>query len=54
MAEDDDLCARDAVKFPHDIDYYSFDDSVGYRVDFSIESVVLTNWLHEKTILGLL
>ena len=29
----DDLCAKDAVKFLHDVDDYSFDDSV-----------VLTNW----------
>ena len=40
MARSDDLCAKDAVKFLHDVDDYSFDDSV----DFSIENVVLTNW----------
>ena len=34
------MCAKDAVKFLHDVDDYSFDDSV----DFSIENVVLTNW----------
>ena len=36
----DDLCAKDAVRFLHDVDDYSFHDSV----DFSIENVVLTNW----------
>ena len=36
----DDLCAKAAVKFLHDVDDYSFHDSV----DFSIENVVLTNW----------
>ena len=36
----DDLCAKDAVRFVHDVDDYSFDDSV----NFSIENVLLTNW----------
>ena len=34
LAEGDDLCAKDAVKFLHDIDNYSFDDSVDYCVDY--------------------
>ena len=40
MARSDDLFAKDAAKFLHDVDDYSFDDSV----DFPIENVVLTNW----------
>ena len=40
MARSDDLSAKDAVKFLHDVDDYSFE----YSVDFSIEKVVLTNW----------
>ena len=46
MARSNDLCAKDAVKFLHDVDDYSFDDSV----DFSIENVVLTNWTFIVTI----
>ena len=34
LAEGDDLCAKGAVKFLHDIDDYSFDDSVDYCVDY--------------------
>lgn len=44
QAEGDNLCAKDAVKFFHDIDDYSFDDSVDYHIGFSIASIVLTNW----------
>lgn len=44
QAEGDDLCAKDAVKFFHDIDDYSFDDSIDYHIGFSIVSIVLTNW----------
>ena len=28
------MCAKGAVKFLHDIDDYSFDDSVDYCVDY--------------------
>ena len=41
-AEGDNLCAKDAVKFLHDSDDYSFDDSFDYRIDFTIASIVLT------------
>lgn len=41
-AEGDNLCAKDAVKFLHDSDDYSFDDSFDFRIDFTIASIVLT------------
>lgn len=48
MAPSDDLRAKEAAKFLHDIDDYGFDDSVDHCFDFSIENVVLTNWGHAK------